>query len=714
MRLTGEYIKSLVYTKTRKKPDGTEAHPSQVFWDDAIPGFGVRVSQTGRKSFVYRYKIGGVQRTSVLGTYGQTGRYGTLSVQDARALALQWQARINEAADPLSERRTFSRDMTLSRVCREYQDEVARPRAQAIIRCHILPALGHKNVKKITEADVNRLVNNVGISDGKVCTANMILEEIRSIFEFARAKNYVDVGHLNPTDNLRRLKKPNSYSLSNDDLTVLARAIDSCGNDIVRLVIWFHVFSGLPFKSLLEARWSDIRGEFLQIDNERVLLSGKLKVIVDCLLLYRTLSNHYLFPEFGRRVPLLNLDQKWRDIKASAVAHGGNKAIAYVSLPSTHGTFKQWVNLELETINENSIEAIRAARRPNKTPSPMPEVWRPALSPIPTLSDAFCDLREYKKLKAGTLAYYDKLLHIYLKEWLDKPITSITRDDVRLRHAFITQSCGPCAANVAMRVLSSIFTYSQFRYRKADGQPLIAESPVLILSRLRIWNRLRPKRTTIRPVELARWYEAVMRCSSEDVRDSLMLILFTGLRKNEAYRLGWSSVNFAERTLTIVDPKNGRDLTLPLSSFVFDLLKKRHRRTGKSAWVFPNKHGTGPTTCDNNSYKLIAANCDIDFSPHSLRRCFVGVAHQIKIDIYTIKHILNHVGREDVTFNCYSLTHVDDLREPMERICQALLYHLQPDRFEVVNDQVSNLELNSFRVALLEDVCEAELVSQSV
>jgi len=45
----------------------------------------------------------------------------------------------------------------------------------------------------------------------------------------------------------------------------------------------------------------------------------------------------------------------------------------------------------------------------------------------------------------------------------------------------------------------------------------------------------------------------------ETIRDYLLLILFTGLRREEALALTWKYIDFAAGTLTIPDPKNHVD-----------------------------------------------------------------------------------------------------------------------------------------------------------
>lgn len=61
----------------------------------------------------------------------------------------------------------------------------------------------------------------------------------------------------------------------------------------------------------------------------------------------------------------------------------------------------------------------------------------------------------------------------------------------------------------------------------------------------------------------------------ETIRDYLLLVLFTGLRREEAARMTWNNVDLKARTLKVTDTKNHQDHTLPLSDFLFDLLQQR-------------------------------------------------------------------------------------------------------------------------------------------
>src|SRR5262249_58230371 len=67
-------------------------------FDAAMPGFGVRVSPHGVKSFIYMYRFGGQLRRATL------GRYPPLSLADARKKVAEIDDAVSEGRDPRVEK----------------------------------------------------------------------------------------------------------------------------------------------------------------------------------------------------------------------------------------------------------------------------------------------------------------------------------------------------------------------------------------------------------------------------------------------------------------------------------------------------------------------------------------------------------------------------------------------------------------------------------
>lgn len=71
-----------------------------------------------------------------------------------------------------------------------------------------------------------------------------------------------------------------------------------------------------------------------------------------------------------------------------------------------------------------------------------------------------------------------------------------------------------------------------------------------------------------------------------------MLVILTGLRRQDAASLRWEQVDMKTKTLRIIDTKNNVPHTLPLSTYLRNLLQIR-LATAKSDFVFPAPSATG-------------------------------------------------------------------------------------------------------------------------
>src|SRR3954470_15537509 len=84
-----------------------------VYWDAASPGFGVKVTPTGRKVFIVLYRTGGAG--SKLRKY-TIGPYGRITLHQARVAAQRVFAAKLEGRDPVAEKREAKRRIVADRV----------------------------------------------------------------------------------------------------------------------------------------------------------------------------------------------------------------------------------------------------------------------------------------------------------------------------------------------------------------------------------------------------------------------------------------------------------------------------------------------------------------------------------------------------------------------------------------------------------------------
>lgn len=295
-----------------------------------------------------------------------------------------------------------------------------------------------------------------------------------------------------------------------------------------------------------------------------------------------------------------------------------------------------------------------------------------------TLLEVFEDyLKARKSLKPNTLNDYRKCMLTHFSDWQKKAILDITKDMVSKKHAALGKR-SEAQANLAMRFLRAIFNFAAAQYEDSRGQSLILENPVRRLSQTRAWYRVERRQTLIKPHELAPWLQAVNNLKNdhtskhrETIRDYLLLVLFTGLRKEEAACMTWTNVDLQAKTLTVIDTKNNLDHTLPLSLFLYYLLQRR-KNSAVNEYVFPGNGGTGHIIEQRKQMTRVIQESGVSFAIHDLRRTFITVAESLGIPAYALKRLVNHKMGNDVTAG-YIIADVERLREPMQKITDHFL-----------------------------------------
>lgn len=292
-----------------------------------------------------------------------------------------------------------------------------------------------------------------------------------------------------------------------------------------------------------------------------------------------------------------------------------------------------------------------------------------------TLEAAYADfIQARKNLKSLTIRDYDRCMRVFFSDWKRKAIVDINKDMVERRHLKIGE-VSPAQANLAMRFLRSLLNFAAGKYEDSKGNPILPDNPVRRISQTRAWYRVDRRQGVVKAHELGPWIAAVLKQGelreATLIRDYLLLILFTGLRRGEAARLQWKDVDLVAKTLTIPDTKNHEDHTLPLSDFLFDLLDSR-KKCHTSEYVFPGDGAAGYIVEPRKFMQKVTEQTGIEFTLHDLRRTFITVAESLDISAYALKRLLNHKMRNDVTAG-YIVADVERLRIPMQKITDYML-----------------------------------------
>ena len=283
------------------------------------------------------------------------------------------------------------------------------------------------------------------------------------------------------------------------------------------------------------------------------------------------------------------------------------------------------------------------------------------------------------ELKPLTVVNYQSVMSNIMPDWRNKPLLEITKDMIAKRHREYGEK-SKSRANCGMRFLRALFNFAAGEYEDSQGRSFILENPVKRISHTRSWYRIERKQTVIKPHQLPAWYKAVMEVKDERksgkssmLRDYFLLLLFTGLRREEAIQLTWDRVDFKGKTITITDTKNHCVHVLPMSDYLFDLFKSRKAASDPDElYVFPGSGKIGYNVEPRKVMKKIIEASQINFTLHDLRRTFITVAESLDISAYALKRLLNHKMKTDVTAG-YIIMDVERLRKPMQQITNHLL-----------------------------------------
>lgn len=302
-----------------------------------------------------------------------------------------------------------------------------------------------------------------------------------------------------------------------------------------------------------------------------------------------------------------------------------------------------------------------------------------------TLGKVWEDYQKARKsLKQKTLYDYNQIIHAAFSDWQNKPLLAITKDKIVARHTMLGKERGQAYANLSMRLIRALFNFAAGQYEDSHGHSLINENPTKRLSQTRAWYRVERRQTFIKSHELAAWYDGVLQLQNEILRDYLLLILFTGLRRQEAAKLKWEHVDLKAKTLIIFDTKNHQDHILPLSDYLYDLLERR-KQSATDEYVFPGTGKGGYLIEPRKQMVKVTKSSGVDFTIHDLRRTFITIAESLDIAAYSLKKLLNHKMSSDVTAG-YIVSDVERLRKPVQLITNYILKHLRPDNNNSINN----------------------------
>ena len=232
----------------------------------------------------------------------------------------------------------------------------------------------------------------------------------------------------------------------------------------------------------------------------------------------------------------------------------------------------------------------------------------------------------------------------YLASWRNRPLSTIQRSDVRERHAEIAKAHGGVTANRTITFLRTLFAHAI--------HPDIA-----------LWNGINPakdpqkflavetgRERTLEPgAESRKFFEELRKEPSLDLRDAILLALFTGQRRGSILRMRWQDLDLRKGLWTVTTFKGRRRRNgeqpkphiVPLTDEATAVLKRRPR-VDDSEWVFVGRKGA-LTTLKKPWGEFIERTGITDLTFHDLRRSLATAEGETGASTEVIQKTLGHV-----------------------------------------------------------------------
>jgi len=143
---------------TKRVIDAVEVREKDyIIWDDELPGFGLRVFKSGKRSYLLQYRAAGRSRRYTIGLHG------IWTPDTARKEARVQLGKIAQGDNPAEARQLDRNAMTVAELAERYIKamDAGLIMGKGQLRGHIIPLIGQRRVQELTKADVTKMMNDI-------------------------------------------------------------------------------------------------------------------------------------------------------------------------------------------------------------------------------------------------------------------------------------------------------------------------------------------------------------------------------------------------------------------------------------------------------------------------------------------------------------------------------------------------------------------------
>jgi site-specific recombinase XerD len=341
-------------TKTSLKALAPRAS-DYVEWDDALPGFGVRVWPSGKQTYVLMYRTaGGTQRKMTL---GQTA---SMTPDEARDRARKAMVNVRDGQDPHRDKLDRRTADTVAELHEAFMEVYSQPRVKKnteyvygrLWKQYLLPRFGREKIAEVTR---DALVKFHGELVDHPRTANMCLGVMRVAMNIAVEKGWITK---NPALKMKQYpERRRQMILTPEQMRALLAALDRQPPRRWASVMLYKLllFTGLRLREWSCAEWSWVNEEAgtLSLPDTKtgartVHFGDEVRIILRQIKSHPEAHKVWVFPNETREGPLMHPYNCWDDV----VIETGLKGLRMHDLRHTYASYSLMSGANIKEVQQ--------------------------------------------------------------------------------------------------------------------------------------------------------------------------------------------------------------------------------------------------------------------------------------------------------------------------------------------------------------------------